>query len=84
MTEPQTIACKVRKLIAKRLNLDPSEVTENRTLYALGVDDLIKIEIGLDVELMMDAEASDEAHEACRTVGDFVVLAESLVAEPVA
>lgn len=81
--EPQTIRCRVVKLIAKRLGMDPADVTENRTLHALGIDDLTKIEIGLDIEDLFDAEASDQAHESVRTIGDFVALAESLVTDPV-
>jgi len=83
MTEPQTIRCRVVKIIAKRLGLDPTQITENQTLYTLGVDDLTKIEIGLDLEDHFDGEAPDEMHEACKCVGDFVRLAETLVAEPV-
>lgn len=82
--EPQTTSCKVRKLIAKRLGLPVDEVSENRALYALGIDDLTKIELGIDIEDLFDAEAPDEAHEACKTVGDMCRLAESLVSEEVA
>lgn len=83
MTEPQTTRCRVVKLIAKRLGLDAALITDNQTLYILGVDDLTKIELGLDIEDLFDGEAPDEMHEACKSVGDFVKLAESLVAEPV-
>lgn len=81
--EPQTVSCKVRKLIAKRLGLPVDEVSENRTLYALGIDDLTKIELGLDIELAFDGEAPDAEHEACRTIGDFCRMGERLAGEAV-
>lgn len=83
MTEPQTIACQVRRIIAKRLGVDPSQLHDHTTLYILGVDDITKIEIGLDLEDHFGAEAPDEMHEACKSIGDLVRLAESLAAEPV-
>ena len=83
MTEPQTIRCRVVKLIAKRLGTDPSQLHDHTTLHFLGVDDLTKIELGLDIEDMFDAEAPDEMHEACKSIGDLVRLAESLATESV-
>lgn len=83
MTEPQTTRCRVVKLIAKRLGMDPAQLHDHTTLLFLGVDDLTKIELGMDIEELFDGEAPDEMHEACKCVGDLVRLAETLVAEPV-
>lgn len=81
--EPLSISCIVRRIIAKHLDLDPADVTEDKTLYALGVSDLEALEIGLDIEEAFDGEAPDEEHEACRTVGDYVNLGRRLAGEAV-
>lgn len=77
---PLTIACQVRRIIADELGLDPDMLASTDRLDALGATDIARIHIGMSVEDLVDAEAPDEAHEACKTVGDIIALAERLAA----
>jgi acyl carrier protein len=76
-----TIESVLRRVIAKQVNVDESEVRPESTLEELGVGSLDLVEIimsiedGYGVEVPLDANA---AAKSIKTVGDIIALGESL------
>ena len=64
---------KTRTFLARRLEIDESEVTPERTLESLGIDSLAAIELAFEIE---DEFGVRLAHGAdhLRTVGDVLAL----------
>ena len=79
-----TIAGRVRHIIAKYTKRPASAISAADWLYELGLGDLEAIEISLDIEEAVAAEGTDAEWEACKTVGDFIKLAEKLAGEELA
>lgn len=73
-----SIAGQVRRIIAKYAKRSAADISVADTLHELGLGDLEAIEISLDIEDAVDAEGSDDEWEACKTVGDFIAVAERL------
>lgn len=85
MTEPMTIACLVRKAIAKWLEADPADITDGKYLRTdLGADTLSMLDVVMEVETFIEAEIDDDMIEQIVTVGDLVKLAERLASEEAA
>lgn len=82
MTEPLTIACQVRKAIAKWLEVDPADIADDKDLRTdLGADTLSMLDIVMEIETFIDAEIDDNQIEQTWTVGDLIKLAERLASE---
>ncbi len=77
----QDIENSVIKLIAKQKNLNPSDITSESTLEALGVTSLEAITIVYDVEEKFDVEVPDELLDKLDTVHDIVDGVASLISE---
>lgn len=73
-----SIAGQVRRIFAHYSSRPAGAISAADTLHELGMGDLDAIEISLDIEDAVDAEGSDEDWEACKTVGDFIAVAERL------
>ena len=70
---------KVREIISKELNLDPSKVTLEASLeHDLGADSLDAVEVIMALEDEFDIEISDDASQNIKTVGDIVSHIEEL------
>ena len=64
---------KVREIISKELNLDPSKVTLEASLESdLGADSLDAVEVIMALEDEFGIEISDDAAQTIKTVGDIV------------
>jgi acyl carrier protein len=69
---------KVREIISKELNLDPSKVTLEANLESdLGADSLDAVEVIMALEDEFGIEISDDAAQTIKTVGDIVKHIES-------
>lgn len=77
----QDIENSVIKLIAKQKNLNPSDITSESTLEALGVTSLEAITIVYDIEEKFDVEVPDELLDKLDTVHDIVDGVASLISE---
>ncbi|HNZ50725.1 MAG TPA: acyl carrier protein [Bacilli bacterium] len=68
---------KVRKLIAKELNLKEENIKlESKITEDLGADSLDAVELIMAIEDEFSVQVSDEAAQNIRTVGDIVNLLE--------
>lgn len=64
---------KVRKIIAKELNLKEEDIKlESRLAEDLGADSLDAVELIMAIEEEFDVTVSDEAAQGIRTVRDIV------------
>ncbi|MFY9422197.1 MAG: acyl carrier protein [Bacilli bacterium] len=64
---------KVKKIIAKELNLKEEDIKlESRLAEDLGADSLDAVELIMAIEEEFDIQVSDEAAQGIRTVGDIV------------
>ncbi len=77
----QDIENSVIKLIAKQKSLNPSDITSESTLEALGVTSLEAITIVYDIEEKFDVEVPDEILDKLDTVHDIVDGVASLISE---
>jgi acyl carrier protein len=81
---PDTVADRVRTIVANAAKLRPSDVQLTSTLDELGIGWLARIEISLEIErafeLPFDA-VDDDTEAAWQTVTDIVATAEKLIAE---
>jgi acyl carrier protein len=65
---------KIQRIIAQALNIDPSEVTMEKTFEDdLGADSLDRVEIVMMIEEELGIDIPDEAAEKIITVGDAVM-----------
>lgn len=74
----QTVADRVRAIIEPFTIRDIADLSSADTLHELGITDAGRIEIGLEIEALVEGGTTDDDVEACKTVGDFVALAERL------
>lgn len=71
---------KIKNIIALQLGLNAKTITETQSLTEdLNADSLDTVEMLMALENEFDVEASDEAAEEIKTVGDAVALIESLL-----
>ncbi|GEM_PF-4453590 len=63
-------ASMVRRVVAKRLKVDPTDLGPGLIFALAGVCDLTMIEVLMEVEDRLDAEISDDEAEQVKTVGD--------------
>ena len=69
---------KVKEIIAKELNLDPSKVTLEANLEKdLGADSLDAVEVIMALEEEFDLSVEDDALQTIKTVADLVNYIES-------
>jgi acyl carrier protein len=69
---------KVRKIIAKELNLKEEDIQlESRLAEDLGADSLDAVELIMAIEEEFDLQVSDEAAQSIRKVGDIVEFLEN-------
>ncbi len=61
---------KIRDIIAEKMDLDPSEITEESSFESMQIDSLDMVEIVMDLEEAFDI--SIETNEGLKTVGDLV------------
>lgn len=73
-----SFACRVKRAIADELGVDSDALTSDMTFAKLGVSDLQFIHIGMSMEDIVDAEASDDDLERCKSIGDLLALADRL------
>ena len=67
----------LQKIIAKILNVDPSEVTEETTFAEdLGADSLDTVELIMELEKEFDITIPDDQAEKIATVGDAIAYVE--------
>jgi acyl carrier protein len=80
-----TIENRVKKILAKKLEIDPDKIKlDSRLVEDLGMDSLMKVEfmMGLEEELKdFNIEISDEAAENIKTVSDAIAYIESLASK---
>lgn len=68
---------KVKKIIAKELNVDESKITlETRFTEDLNADSLDAIELVMALEEEFDIQVDDDAAQNIKTVGDIVAIIE--------
>lgn len=73
MSSSDAIVTKVREMIAKALDKELSEVTEDKALDTdLGADSIDLMELLMEAEETFDIKIPDEDREKLRTVGDVV------------
>ncbi len=77
----QDIENSVIKLIAKQKSLNPSDITSESTLEALGVTSLEAITVVYDIEEKFDVEVPDDILDKLDTVHDIVDGVASLISE---
>ena len=66
---------KVKKILAERLNIEPSEIQMTAEfINDLGADSLDIVELLMSIEDEFDLEVSDEEAELIKTVNDAVAL----------
>ena len=61
---------KVKEIIVEQLGLEESEVKEDTSFEALGLDSLDIVELLMAIEEEFGVEISDEEAEGIHTVGD--------------
>lgn len=66
---------KIRAIIAEKMDIDPSEITEDSSFEDMEIDSLDMVEIVMDIEEAFDI--SIDAGEELHTVGDLVELIRS-------
>lgn len=67
------ITQKVTEIVAKKLNIEPSEVTPESDFFEdLGVDSLDVVEITLDIEKEFNIEVPESESSAIRTVQNII------------
>lgn len=72
------IASRVKAIIADKLNVDETEVTENAEFTKdLGADSLDTVELIMDFEKEFGITIPDEEAEKIKTVGDAVAFVEA-------
>lgn len=76
-----TTSSMVRRIVAKRLKVDPTDLGPGLIFAQAGVCDLTMIEVLMEVEDRLDAEISDDEAEQVKTVGDLERLALRLVGD---
>jgi len=75
---------RVRKVVARHLDVDPSKVTENANFFTdLGADSLDGVELTMVFEEEFDIEIPELAAERIHTVGDAVKVIEEIQNERV-
>lgn len=65
-------------IVADKLNIDKSKITEQSTLAELGADSLDLVEIIMRMEEKFDVEINDEQAEKLCNVGQVIDYIESL------
>ena len=70
----------IRQIIAKRFDLNPEELTPDRTLDSLGVDSLGVFEVIFEAEETFHIRVDNDQVNIA-TIGDVVALIDRLVAE---
>ena len=65
---------KVTDLLAKHVDMDPSEITADTTFESLGIDSLDTVELIMELEEQLDCEL--ELDEKVSTVGALVAFVE--------
>ncbi len=63
---------RIKEIIANRLEIDSSEITEETPFVELGADSLDIFELAMDVESEYDIEIPSEVLEEFDTVGDVI------------
>jgi len=66
---------KIRAIIAEKMDIDPTEITEDSSFEDMEIDSLDMVEIVMDIEEAFDI--SIDAGEELHTVGDLVELIRS-------
>lgn len=61
---------KIRDIIAEKMDIDASEITEESSFESMQIDSLDMVEIVMDLEEAFDI--SIETNEGLKTVGDLV------------
>lgn len=61
---------KIRDIIAEKMDIDASEITEESSFESMEIDSLDMVEIVMDIEEAFDI--SIETNEGLKTVGDLV------------
>lgn len=74
----QTLASRVRRIIADELGADIDDLPDHLTFNTLGATDVQMIHVVMSVEDLVEAEATDDEAEKVKTVGDLIKLAEQL------
>lgn len=80
MSAAPSLACKVRQIVMRHLDVDDALYGPGLAFATVGAGDLAMMAIVMDVEDLVDAEATDADASAVQTVGDLVRLAERLAA----
>ena len=74
------IASRVKAIIADKLNVDETEVTENAEFTKdLGADSLDTVELIMEFEKVFDLQIPEPEAEKIKTVGDAVAYIEAHV-----
>ncbi|MBI1682342.1 phosphopantetheine-binding protein [Caulobacter hibisci] len=81
MTGALSTACIVNRIVARHLDVDPSDLGPGLIFADAGVCDLSMIEVLMEVEDLIDAEIGDDQAEQVKTVGDLVRLAQRLTGD---
>lgn len=74
----KNIAQTIREIIAQKLSIDSSRVTEQSTLQDLGADSLDMVEIIMKIEEEYTIEINDEEAEKLHNVGDVIAYVHKL------
>lgn len=69
---------RVIHIVADKLSIDPSTITETATLQDLGADSLDMVEIIMKLEDEFDISIDDEKAEAFENLGDVITYVNSL------
>ncbi len=78
MLNRDSIKEQVVALIADKLSIDSSKITEESTLAQLGADSLDLVEIIMRMEEKFDVEIDDEQAEKLHNVGQVIEYIQSL------
>lgn len=71
--DPEDVAKRVFRVIAMHDKVKkPEEMSLNKTWYSLGVDDLTKVELFLEIEKEFDMEFADEDVERFKNIHEAV------------
>ncbi|MFZ5954394.1 MAG: acyl carrier protein [Candidatus Dependentiae bacterium] len=79
MLNRESIKEQVVAVIAEKLSIDSSKITEESTLAQLGADSLDLVEIIMRLEEKFDIEIDDEQAEKLQNVGQVIDYIQSLV-----
>lgn len=79
MLNRESIKEQVITVIAEKLSIDSSKITEESTLAQLGADSLDLVEIIMRLEEKFDIEIDDEQAEKLHNVGQVIDYIQSLV-----